>query len=205
MSSATLRRWSDTFTEYLSPSAGRSVSESGGAAQRRYSDDDLAVLSRVKQLLDAGNTYEETARKLPETPIGQLTPPAASAVAISEPLPSGSLIAVEAFREALAGKDQTIEALQQTIHFQNILLEELRRQRDTAPKPAAPALPSVTLPAMTFRQRLDWLLRGRMIGGQREERLADPEGLAQRPLPQPRASLARPPGIVKVSGGLSFG
>ncbi len=47
VSSTTLRRWSDQFQSHLSPSAGRSVTGNGGAAQRRYTDQEVA-LARVK-------------------------------------------------------------------------------------------------------------------------------------------------------------
>ena len=181
VSSATLRRWSDTFAAFLSPAAGRSVSESGGAAQRRYTETDAVLLATVKQLLDAGNTYEETARKLPElivrTPVVEYdTMPVPIDKPPTEPIVGGSVHALEAYREAIASKDETIQALQQTIYYQNILLTELRATHQ--PLPIGPGF----VP-MTFRQRLDWLLRGRMIGRQRERHFADSRESAQRLLP----------------------
>lgn len=130
------------------------------------------MFERVKGLLDAGNTYEETERKLldPDVVVPDNHP-----VPLTEPTTSGSLVALEAYRDAIAGKDQTIEALRETIHFQNILLEELReRSRQASISPV--------LPAMTLRERLDWLIRGRMID-QRKKRLDALDGQSQRSLP----------------------
>lgn len=184
VSSATLRRWSDTFTDFLSPTAGKSITETGGPAQRRYNDQDVIVLATVKRLLDDGNTYEEVARKLPESILSDVVAHNAQMpVPLTEAPTSGSLVALEAYREAIAGKDQTIQALQhaleakdETIRYQHQMIEELREHQ--LPPPISPGF--VT---MTFRQRLDWLIRGRMIGGTMEKRLDVPEGPSQRSLP----------------------
>jgi transposase-like protein len=192
VSSATLRRWSDNFSEFLSPTAVKSITETGGAAQRRYSEQDFVVLTAVKQLLDDGNTYEETARKLSESVLWPGVDEHDNVnLARTEPLMSDSLIAAEAFRQAIDGKDQAIQALHETIEYQRQLLAELRYQRDALEDRLAtpPALPTATtkpmesLPVLSFWQRIDWLLRGRMIKGQREERLDAPEGSSQRLLP----------------------
>jgi DNA-binding transcriptional MerR regulator len=166
VSSATLRRWSDQFADYLSPSAGRSVNETGGATQRRYTDQDAQVLAAVKRLLDDGNTYEEVARKLPESVMGDVVADHDNtAKSLTKPIESGSLIAYDAYQ-------QTIESLQQTIRYQDELITELRNRPRT-----------VILPAMTLRQRLDWLLRGRMIGDNRNGAEPIPEESTQRLLP----------------------
>ena len=51
VSGSTIRRWSDTFSRHLSPSAT--------AAPRRYTEKDVAVLSRVKALSDSGMRIAE--------------------------------------------------------------------------------------------------------------------------------------------------
>ena len=75
---------------------------------------------------------------------------------------------MEVFGEALASKNQTIAERTETIHYQKELIAELRRK---APQP------------VTLRQLIDVTWIGRMLG-QRERRLAEPEGPAQRPLPR---------------------
>ena len=55
ISPATLRRWSDEFADYLSPEA----SSSQGRSHRRFSNDDLATLKTVKELMGQGMTYEQ--------------------------------------------------------------------------------------------------------------------------------------------------
>ena len=51
VSGSTIRRWSDTFSRHLSPSAT--------TAPRRYTEADVAVLHRVKALSDSGMRIEE--------------------------------------------------------------------------------------------------------------------------------------------------
>lgn len=68
ISANTLRLWSTHFEACLSPSAQSAKTEKGGAAQRRYTDDDLRVLLRAKVLLADGKTYEEVAQLLKEPP-----------------------------------------------------------------------------------------------------------------------------------------
>ncbi len=65
VSPSTLRRWSNEFADYLSPSAGRPEATAGGQiAHRRYSDEDLETLLTIKGLLAEGLTYVQVARRL---------------------------------------------------------------------------------------------------------------------------------------------
>src|SRR4051794_4805253 len=118
VSAPTLRRWSEKFEDFLSPAAATSTTESGGSAQRRYSDDDVRIFRTVKRLLDNGKTYEEANRALQDgvridfdEEIESLTrtEPQSSPPAILE---AQEHPAIQIFREALIAKDQTIEALQ---------------------------------------------------------------------------------------------
>ena len=60
ISPATLRRWSDEFTDHLSIGAGANKSGS----HRRYTNDDLSLLRVVKELMSGGHTYEQVRQKL---------------------------------------------------------------------------------------------------------------------------------------------
>lgn len=71
ISATTLRRWSTTFSDYLSPTAGQSIAESGGSAQRRYTDEDLALLASIQREFAGGRTVEEVQVKLKR---GELQP-----------------------------------------------------------------------------------------------------------------------------------
>jgi DNA-binding transcriptional MerR regulator len=65
VSPSTLRRWSNEFADYLSDTAGRSQSETGGqASHRRYTDEDLETLMTVKGLLAEGLTYIQVGKRL---------------------------------------------------------------------------------------------------------------------------------------------
>lgn len=63
ISAASLRRWSDEFTEFLSQDAGSGKNRS----HRRYSDDDVTVLLQVKDLMNSGMTYEQVRQQLKDT------------------------------------------------------------------------------------------------------------------------------------------
>lgn len=60
ISPATLRRWADEFADFLSPEANSEA----GRSHRRYTDQDVAVLGTVKELMNDGMTYEQVRRQL---------------------------------------------------------------------------------------------------------------------------------------------
>jgi DNA-binding transcriptional MerR regulator len=62
VSPSTLRRWSEEFSEFLSPEAASSE----GKQHRRYSEEDLATLINVKGLMAEGATYEQVRQQLSE-------------------------------------------------------------------------------------------------------------------------------------------
>ena len=64
ISSATLRRWSDEFADHLSLEAGSTQ----GRSHRRYTDDDIAILKVVKELMNEGMTYAQVREKLADQP-----------------------------------------------------------------------------------------------------------------------------------------
>jgi len=62
VSPSTLRRWSEEFSEFLSPEADSSE----GRQHRRYSDGDMATLITVKGLMSDGLTYDQVRERLIE-------------------------------------------------------------------------------------------------------------------------------------------
>ena len=60
ISPATLRRWADEFSDYLSPKAASGQ----GRSHRRYSDEDLDTLRVVKELMNSGLTYDQARQRL---------------------------------------------------------------------------------------------------------------------------------------------
>lgn len=60
ISTATLRRWSDEFSGYLSSEANSEQ----GRSHRRYTNSDLEILSDVKELMSNGFTYEQARQQL---------------------------------------------------------------------------------------------------------------------------------------------
>ena len=61
VSPATLRRWSQKFSDYLSQQA---TSSGRGKSHRRYTDNDLTTLRIVKELMSNGMTYEQVHQQL---------------------------------------------------------------------------------------------------------------------------------------------
>jgi DNA-binding transcriptional MerR regulator len=62
VSPATLRRWSEEFSEFLSSEAHPGE----GKQPRRYSDEDMATFITVKGLMGEGLTYEQVRQRLSE-------------------------------------------------------------------------------------------------------------------------------------------
>jgi DNA-binding transcriptional MerR regulator len=60
ISLASLRRWSDEFTDYLSRGAGINK----GRDQRRYSAADVETLTLIKELMSDGLTYDQVRQEL---------------------------------------------------------------------------------------------------------------------------------------------
>jgi len=118
ISAAGLRIWANEFADFLSPSAQKSQTETGYSSQRRYTDDDLRVLSVVKRHLDDGHTYEEVRRRIRTEPVNDEPLPTSA----PEPTSGAETRAVAplteehpimlAFRQALEAKDETIRSLE---------------------------------------------------------------------------------------------
>ncbi len=60
VSPATLRRWADEFSDYLSQKAASAQ----GRSHRRYTDEDMKTLLAVKELMNSGMTYEQARQQL---------------------------------------------------------------------------------------------------------------------------------------------
>lgn len=61
VSPATLRRWSQKFSDYLSQQA---TSSGRGKSHRRYTDNDLTTLRIIQELMNNGMTYEQVHQQL---------------------------------------------------------------------------------------------------------------------------------------------
>src|SRR4030042_5507038 len=65
ISTSTLRRWAKEFHPYLSKTAAKpDATDAGVSAHRRYTEEDVHLLTRVKTLLDRGLTYDQVVRQL---------------------------------------------------------------------------------------------------------------------------------------------
>ena len=159
VTTATLRLWSTHFADYLSPAAQKATTENGGAAQRRYVEDDLRVLSHAKTLLAEGLTYEEVRCRLGESgnrnanegsevistsgscPAEEAT---SKDLVLSEParlVLAALQDSIRAKEETLSSKNETIVALTTTVAtLQNQvsdLKQELATTQASRPQPAS--------------------------------------------------------------------
>lgn len=64
ISPSTLRRWSTRFAEFLSSGAGHSSASSSSHTHRRYTQEDVAVLRTIRDMLSQGFTYEHVRNSL---------------------------------------------------------------------------------------------------------------------------------------------
>ncbi len=200
ISTATLRLWSTRFESHLSPSARASLTANGSPAQRRYTEDDLAVFVRAKSLLATGLTYDQTGIALAneggdlDHPIG-VDPPVAIAPTSKDarelaahpadrrfsvavvPVYENALQAlretVSARDQAIAAKDETITALKALARMQEELIAELRLPKASPVGPVDPV-----------KRKFDFGDWWRMLTGTEEGRRTEPAGSAQRPVPQ---------------------
>lgn len=83
VSPSTLRRWSDEFSEFLSPDA----SPTDDRQRRQYSDEDLAIFISIKGLMAEGLTYDQVRQRLGEMRTSQPAGGAGSVVAADAALP----------------------------------------------------------------------------------------------------------------------
>lgn len=100
ISAATLRRWSDEFTNYLSIGAGAAK----GRSHRRYTNNDVEILCVIKDLMNKGMTYEQVRQQLNGHNVDQLAEPE-----IIEPSINDNETEFINFDRALAGPEKNDE------------------------------------------------------------------------------------------------
>lgn len=86
VSESTLRRWCADFAEWLSPGARQAITETGGVAQRMFTESDLEFLARVKHALADRQSSDDVRRRLDA---GETLPPPPPRRAAPEPPVSG--------------------------------------------------------------------------------------------------------------------
>jgi len=125
VSPATLRRWSAQFAAYLSPDAGEAGQfDRGGYGHRRYSEDDAAILTLIKDLLTAGQSYaqvqealEQRRQKAAETSI-----PPANALA-TLPTPAARFLS-ETVQAVADGQQLLLNSQQANRDLLNLVIQD---------------------------------------------------------------------------------
>ena len=103
LSDSTLRRWSEVFRRHLSPSAT--------TAPRRYTEQDIAVLRRVKTLSNSGMRIAEIDSMLDQS---EPLPPTEPATEPQE-APTTALTTVTALLDTLAAQQATQAKMADTL------------------------------------------------------------------------------------------
>jgi DNA-binding transcriptional MerR regulator len=125
----TLRVYAARFAPVLSASAARQAGEAG---HRQYTVDDLALLMRARQLLEAGATYEQALARLAGPPMAQTSGPeqasqsseaASGLAAMQEALGAWKALAEDRAREVAALRARMSELEQRVV--------EMSRPRDS--------------------------------------------------------------------------
>jgi DNA-binding transcriptional MerR regulator len=116
VSASTLRRWSTDFGDHLSASA-----RGGGKRKRSYTPDDLAVLSRARDLLRAGTSPIEVAAQL------AIVDEHAGTDLIALPAIAGELVAA---REAVNRLATEVARLSAADEAKQRTIDELTRRLD---------------------------------------------------------------------------
>ena len=115
VSDSTVRRWSEVFRRHLSPSAV--------VAPRRYTDKDVAVMTRIKALSDSGMRIEEINNLLDQT---EPLSPTESSTTPSE-APTGALQPITALLDTLQAQQATQQQIASTLASLGTLAEAMRQ------------------------------------------------------------------------------
>lgn len=145
VSSPTLRLWSSYFADELSLYARKSGPDGQAAAQRRYTDDDVAALLQIKSLLRHGLTFEQARGQLhergvegqppnglQEQPAVQLLPttPRDGHLQLQDSILAEQLRAkdntIAALREAIVAKEKALRALEDTVAAKDKTIDALK-------------------------------------------------------------------------------
>lgn len=120
VSVSTLKRWVKDFAPFLSPSGP----VSGDGASRRLSDEDWAVLRRVKEELTSGSSTEEVVEQLHAEGRGETV---ASALATREDV-SGQSVGFVVLTDTLRAMIENQQALQNSLqvnrNLQGVIIQD---------------------------------------------------------------------------------
>jgi DNA-binding transcriptional MerR regulator len=115
----TLKRWAKDFAPFLSPSGP----VSGDGSNRRFADDDLGVLRRVKDQLAGGSSTEEVIEQLHAEGRGETVP--SSALATRDSAQSAGFVVLTDTLRAMIENQQAIQnSLQVNRNLQGVIIQD---------------------------------------------------------------------------------
>lgn len=115
----TLKRWAKDFAPFLSPSGPAS----GDGANRRFAEDDVAVLRRVKEQLAGGASTEEVIEQLHAEGRGETS--TSSALAPRDSMQSAGFVVLTDTLRAMIENQQTIQnSLQVNRNLQGVIIQD---------------------------------------------------------------------------------
>ncbi len=121
ISSSTLRRWSKDFGPFLSPSGALS----GDGANRRFSDEDVLVLHRVKEQLASGSSTDEVAEQLRSEGRGETAALTTTSADGTLSNPNAAFVLLTDTLRAMVENQQTIQnSLQVNRNLQGVIIQD---------------------------------------------------------------------------------
>ncbi len=121
VSSSTLRRWSKDFGPFLSPSGA--VGNDG--VSRRFSDEDVVVLRRVKEQLATGSSTDEVAEQLQSEGRGETSALTTTSADGTLSNPNAAFVLLTDTLRAMIENQQTIQnSLQVNRNLQGVIIQD---------------------------------------------------------------------------------
>jgi len=175
ISAPTLRLWSNNFSDVLSPGAQKSTTETGAAAQRRYTDEDLALFRRAQELLNSGKTYDQTLATLKSEPVPEIkVEEPAQLYSNDKPGPSNSPVIVTDTHPIIAAFERALEAKDETIRTKDELIETLHltiasKDKEIETLQAHAFQPGLQPKTTTLQPRFRWGFLNKLLTGQAQD------------------------------------
>ncbi len=116
----TLKRWTKDFAPFLSPSGP----VSGDGSNRRFADEDLGVLRRVKDQLAGGASTEEVIEQLHAEGRGETAAPSSALATRDGAQSAGFVVLTDTLRAMIENQQAIQNSLQVNRNLQGVIIQD---------------------------------------------------------------------------------
>ena len=116
----TLKRWAKDFAPFLSPSGP----VSGDGSNRRFADEDLGVLRRVKDQLAGGSSTEEVIEQLHAEGRGETAAPSSALATRDSAQSAGFVVLTDTLRAMIENQQAIQNSLQVNRNLQGVIIQD---------------------------------------------------------------------------------